>query len=141
MQKQARFLSVLWSFVLCSFLLFQNFTQNVTPTVLHNDTCKQSLDLNEARILKVNGLHADLLAIWPKGAQNLNDPLNNLTLALMEANKQIYQLCLTEGVVRDSHLLALTELNKLSNPDANKLWKNYIKTIETALQKVAEASR
>lgn len=135
MTSKARFLSILWAFVACDFVLFQNFTQNGSSSVLHNDLCKQSLDLNDSRILQVKNIEADLLAAWPKSASTSpENDLKSMMSILLDSNKAMYDACVTNTTsVRDSHLYALDELGKLADPGSNSAWKNYVGVIESAL--------
>ncbi len=136
-QKHKRFLFILWSFVIVSYLLFQNFTQDVSPKVLHNESCQQAFDLNQSRLLNVSRLHADLLASWPKDVASPQASMNNLSVLLMEANQKMYGACFVEsGEVRPSHQLALDELKKLSQTESNVNWKNYIAILETTMNQL-----
>jgi hypothetical protein len=134
MNYKVRFLSVLWIFVICDFVLFQNFTQSGSATELHNDMCKQSLDLNETRISQVDAVKGKLLAAWPPGTSaNPNAALKSMNAILKDGDRQIYEACLTDGAVRDSHTYALVELKKFADPDSNNAWKRYVNTLEGAL--------
>lgn len=139
MIKQRRFLAILWAYILCSFALFQNFTQNVSPNTLHNESCKRALQMNESRILGVNTVQSNLLAAWPRSAPDLGGSFSGLSKALIDANSQIYSLCVSDSAVRESHILALAELNRLSDPATNRPWKNYLAAIENTLQQLTGA--
>ena len=139
MSKQRRFLTILWFFVIGSFVLFQNFTQDVSLKTVHNESCKRALELNESRILGLNSMHSHLLAVWPKNGPAVDSSMSGLSLALMDANTQMYGLCVADQSVGDSHLLALNEMNKLSDPASNRAWKRYVTVVDNTLKKFVEA--
>jgi hypothetical protein len=141
-QKHSKFLFILWSFVIVSFLFFQNFTQDVSSKAVHNEACQQAFDLNQSRLLNVNRLQADLLAAWPRDVQSPQNSLNALASVMMDANQKIYGACLVqESEVQASHQLALGELKKLALVDSNQVWKNYLAGLESTISTLKEITR
>jgi hypothetical protein len=134
MGTRGRFLAFLWLFVACDFILFQNFNQDASAVDIHNDQCKQALQINQSRIMNTDAVSAGLIAAWPAAASSDPRPMiRSMTSILLDANTQIYQTCLSTAAVRGSQTLALTELQALSNPDSNAAWKRYIAALENGL--------
>lgn len=135
MTTRIRFLAILWAFITCNLVLFQNFTTDGAPSVLHNDLCKQGHDLNESRILQVKGVQADLNRVWPKSSwANPTEDMANLSSYLFTANQKLYEYCVSENAVLNSHEQALIALRKVSDPEQNKAWKNYLGVLDLSLK-------
>jgi len=123
----------LWLFVAFDFVLFQNFNQNASGADLHNDQCKQGLQINQSRILNADSVAASLVAAWPGTASSDPRPLlKSMTSVLMDANSQMYQNCLAQQDVQPSQTLALTELQKLSDGSTNPAWQRYLTALQNA---------
>lgn len=132
MNSQARFLLLLWVFVIGNFVLYQNTTQD--PVATHNDLCKQNSDLNQSRIMNINSVQSDLIAAWPNSASSDPRPaLSAMSTTLLDANRQFYAACIAQTSVRGSQTLALNELIKLADPSSNSAWKNFVAVTEGAL--------
>ncbi len=106
---------------------------------MHNEACQQALNVNQSRILNINGIHTNLQAAWPSGASDIHSSVSALTTELLAANQQIYDSCVAEGEsVRSSQLYALAELKKLANLETNPSWRVYVSALESTLKNVKE---
>ncbi len=141
--KHWRYLVVLWSFIILSFVLFQNFNQELDKVTIHNEQCKQALDINQNRISQINNNQSALLSVWPNEDKNeISNATKSLTFLLIETNQKLFGYCKSDNkIIQESHIKALNELKKLTDIEINPVAKEYYSLLDSSLIKIKELQK